>query len=364
VIPDAAGARILIVDDDPTIRDQHSRLLVAAGYEVESASDGVGALAKLPIGFDLVLLDAEMPHVDGYEVARSIREHPAYAYLPIVIVTGQTDPRGRKRATEIGVNDFIFKPIDPELLKLRCRWLVEFKRARDRLDEQNVLLRRAVERQTASLREALEETSKARRRNYVAHLDTIRRLTIAAEYKDTSTGGHIERIGRYSEVLGRTLGMTSGETDRLRHAAPMHDVGKLGIPDAILLKPGKLDDSEMRVMRSHTTLGAEILSGSPSRLLQLGETIALTHHERWDGAGYPKGLSGEDIPIEGRICAIVDFFDALSIDRPYRAAVPHTQVFRMMEDQAGGHFDPHVLGAFMRDREEFLRIQSRVGPRG
>jgi putative two-component system response regulator len=188
-------------------------------------------------------------------------------------------------------------------------------------------------------------------------------LTIAAEYKDTSTGGHIERIGRFSEVLGRTLGMTSGETDRLRHAAPMHDVGKLGIPDAILLKPGKLDDSEMRVMRSHTTLGAEILSGSPSRLLQLGETIALTHHERWDGAGYPKGLSGEDIPIEGRICAIVDFFDALSIDRPYRAAVPHAQVFRMMEDQAGGHFDPHVLGAFMRDRDEFLRIQSRVGPR-
>jgi len=349
--------RILVVDDDPVIRSAHTRIAQALGYEVETACDGIEALAKLPLDIDFVLLDGEMPNMDGFEVARKIREDPKYSYLPIVMVTGLTRPQDRRRAIEVGINDFINKPVDAQELGLRTKWLLEMKSAFDRLQDQQAELERAVDRKTSALRTALREMGEAQRRTHEAHLDTIRRLTIAAEYKDEDTARHIERIGLYSEVLARALGFSPGDVEIMLHAAPMHDVGKLGVPEQILLKPGKLDDEEWVVMRSHTTMGARILAGSDSPLLQMGEKIALSHHEKWDGSGYPNGLSGEDIAIEGRICGVVDFFDALTMDRPYRKAVPNDEVLEMMKGDSGTHFDPDVLDAFLSVLEEIKVVQ-------
>ncbi|MEX2466386.1 MAG: HD domain-containing phosphohydrolase [Gemmatimonadota bacterium] len=196
----------------------------------------------------------------------------------------------------------------------------------------------------------------ARRQTFEAHLDTIRRLTIAAEYKDVDTAGHIERIGLYAEALSRALGFSKAEAERMRHAAPMHDVGKIAIPDSVLLKPAALDEAEWAVMRSHATLGAQLLSRSPSPLLQLGETIARTHHERWDGSGYPQGLQGENIPVEGRICAVVDFYDAVTMKRPYRPAVPRKEVLQMMAQRSGEHFDPDILKTFVAIQDEVVHV--------
>jgi putative two-component system response regulator len=362
--PSSPG-RILVADDDHRVRVVHARILEEAGFVVETAADGVEAVAKLALDIDLALLDNEMPRMDGFEVAARIRGDEKYGMVPIMMVTGMTSPRERRRAMEAGINDFLDKPADPDILALRCRWLVELKRAYDRLDDHNVELQDAVEHRTAALRHALEEVTEARRLTHTAHLDTIQRLTVAAEYRDSDTAGHIERIGLYAEVMGRAVGLGAAEVERLRHAAPMHDVGKLAIPDHILLKPGKLDEAEWEVMRTHTTKGAELLAGSPSPLLQLGERIALTHHERWDGTGYPNGLRGEDIPIEGRLCAVVDFFDALTMQRPYRKAVPVGEVYRMMDEASGSHFDPYVHKTFTQQRAKIAEVRAvaleRVG---
>ena len=351
--------RILIVDDDPKVRDLHARLARSLGFATETAADGVEALAKLVLDIDLVLLDGQMPTMDGFEVARRIRATPGQRFLPIVMVTGLSGDADHRRAKEVGINDFITKPIDRDAFELRTRWLLELKEAHDRLHLQSRELERTVERRTSALREALAEMTEARRDIHLAHLDTIRRLTIAAEYKDYDTGQHIERIGLYSSVLARAVGMGPGEIETVEHAAPLHDVGKLGIPDSVLLKPGKLDDEEWKVMRSHTTLGASLLAGSESPVIRMGQTIARSHHERWDGAGYPSRLAGEEIPLEARICAVVDYFDALTMDRPYRKAVAPVTVLNMMREQSGAHFDPHLLRAFFDHMPEIESIRTQ-----
>jgi putative two-component system response regulator len=216
----------------------------------------------------------------------------------------------------------------------------------------------------AELRRALDETVDAQRATYRAHLDTIRRLILAAEYKDSEVGAHIERIGAYAELLGRGLNLAPQEVEILRYASPMHDVGKIGIPDDILRKTGTLDADEWAVMKQHTTIGARILGGSPSRLLQAGEVIALSHHERYDGTGYPRGLSGDAIPLYGRICAIADVFDALTTDRPYRARLSSEQAREVMSAGRGRHFDPALLDVFLSQREAVETIQERLAEEG
>lgn len=350
--------RVLVVDDDPEIRNVMERIVVSFGYEAETAGDGVEAIALLALGFDLILLDGEMPIMDGFEVAQRIREDARYQHLPIVMITGLTRPADRMRAIEVGVNDFVNKPVDPAELKLRAKWLIEMKHAFDQVKDRERDLQARVEQRTLALRSALEDMTEARRLTHEAHLDTIRRLTLAAEYKDELTASHIERIGLFSEALSDALGLGPSYARNMRHAAMMHDVGKLGVPEEILLKPGKLTDEEWVVMRSHTVLGQRILANSPSPLLQLGERIAISHHEKWDGSGYPYGLAGEEIPIEGRICAVVDFFDALTMDRPYRPAVKTETVLTMMRELSGSHFDPDVLSAFIDSIDRILEIQA------
>jgi putative two-component system response regulator len=353
----AVRRRVLVVDDRDDARLIQARILANLGYDVEQARDGLEALAKLELDTDLVLLDAEMPGMDGFEVAKRIRDNPRLVDLPIMMVTGLGGQEDRLRAVQAGVNDFISKPFEINELRLRTEGLLKFKDASDALKRQQADLERTVQRRTEALRHALEEMATAQRRTYDAHLDTIRRLVIAAEFKDRDTAAHIERIGRYSEVVARALKLAPGQVETLRHATPMHDVGKIGIPDTILLKPGKLTPEEWAIMQQHTIMGARILHGSPSELLQAGEEIALSHHEKWDGSGYPHGLRGEAIPLGGRVCAVADVFDALTSNRHYRDALPNETVFGMIETQAGHHFDPAVVAAFLASRDEVERIQ-------
>lgn len=350
--------RILVVDDDAAIRDSFARLVQSFGHEVETASDGIEALGKLPLDIDFVLLDAEMPGLDGFEVAQRIRGMTEYAHLPIVMVTGLTRPEDRRRALEVGINDFINKPVERDELWLRMKWLLELKTTHDRLRAHEAELELVIERKTRALRAALDEMIQARRLVHEAQMDTIRRLTIAAEFKDPDTAGHIERIGLYSEVMARKLGLSPGEVETLRHAATMHDVGKIATPDRVLLKPGKLDDDEWVVMQSHASVGGDMLAGSMSPELQMGEMIARTHHEKWDGSGYPAALAGDAIPVESRICAIVDFYDALTMDRPYRAAVPFDEVLEIMRGMGGTHFDPDLLDTFFEVFDDIRKVQT------
>lgn len=350
--------RILVADDDEMTRQLHAEFVRGFGYEVELAADGIEAIAKVGLGVDLVLTDAHMPNLDGFDVARRIRQTRTPDELPIVMVTSLDARQDRLRAYESGINDFINKPVDHTELRLRLKWLLELKSAQDQLRRSKRTLEETVELRTRDLRQALEEVTRAQRLVQEGHLDTIRRLTIAAEYKDRDTAGHIARIGRYSEVVGHAMHLAPGVVDLLLHAAPMHDVGKLGIPDQILLKPGPLTPEERAVMNTHTTIGAQILAGSTSPVIQMGERVALSHHEKWDGTGFPRGLAGEAIPIEARICAVVDFFDALTMDRPYRKAVPNDEVVRMIRRETGSRFDPQVVEVFLAVRGEIEKIQA------
>ncbi|MGA2383531.1 MAG: HD domain-containing phosphohydrolase [Gemmatimonadales bacterium] len=355
--------RVLAVDDQEESRRVLQRALTAMGYEVEVACDGIEALAKLPLGADLVLLDARMPGLDGFEVARRIRVDPEHGDLPIIMVTGLDSREDRLRALEVGVNDFIAKPFELTELRVRTESLLRLKEATDALKRHRAELEQTVAKRTADLRLALDGMAEAQRSTYAAHLDTIRRLVIAAEYKDRDTAAHIERIGLYCELVATRLNLPPGEIEIIRYASPMHDVGKIGIPDAVLLNPRKLDPDEWEVMKKHTSIGARILHGSLSPVLKAGETIAMAHHERWDGSGYPAGLSGESIPLAGRICAVADVFDALTSNRHYRDALPNETVWEMMQAERGHHFDPRVLDVFLacRDAVETIQKQSQGG---
>jgi putative two-component system response regulator len=350
--------KILVADDDEMIRTLHAEFVKGFGYDVEVASDGIEAVAKVGLGVDLLLTDAHMPNMDGFEVARQIRETRSSEELPIVMVTSLEAREDRLRAYESGINDFINKPVDNTELRLRLRWLLELKSAQDQLRRSKEVLEDTVAQRTSALRDALASVTRAQRETVDAHLDTIRRLTLAAEYKDHDTAGHIARIGRYAEVVGMAYHLRAGVVDLLRSAAPMHDVGKLGIPNHILLKPGPLDDKERAIINTHTTIGAKILSGSSSPVIQMGERVALTHHERWDGLGYPNGLYQDNIPVESRICSVVDFFDALTMDRPYRGAVPNDEVIGMILEERGAAFDPRVVDVFLEVRGDIEEIQS------
>jgi putative two-component system response regulator len=354
--------RVLVVDDDPAVRLVHGRFVEQLGYDVETAEDGVEALTKLALGVDLVLLDLYMPNMDGFEVTSKIRQHPTHGLVPIIIVTGSDREAWYPRALEVGANDVLAKPINADELRLRTRWLMELKTSHDRLSESNVRLAEAVERATASMRDALDRATESERRIRSAHLDTISRLTIAAEYKDETIAGHLLRVGLAAEFLARAVGLPTGHAEMIRHAAPMHDVGMIGIPDQILSKEGRLDDVELTLVKEHCHIGAALLAESDSPIIQMGAVIALRHHENWDGSGYPDGLVGIDIPLEARICAIVDYYDSSTMDRPYRAALPTEQVTASMKEESGIRFDPDLLDAFLTSLPELRRMQNDLPP--
>jgi putative two-component system response regulator len=331
---------VLIVDDEPQNRQLLGAMLSVLGVGWETAEDGFEALARLHPGIDLVLLDVMMPGLDGFEVARRIRANPLVGDVPILMVTALAGKPERLRAVEAGANDFITKPVDMTELRVRVSSLLKVKAAQDLLKRHHEELETLVVQRTAALSGALELA-------HECQLETIRRLAIAAESRDPHCAHHLRRVSRYSASLGRRLGLPEPEVERLGHASTLHDVGKIAIPQSILLKPGNLDAAELTQMQQHTLIGAQILSDSRSPYLQMGETIALTHHEKWDGSGYPQGLRGEQIPLAGRICAVADVFDALTTERAYKPAFSVATARRLLEEGKGSHFEPRLVELFL-----------------
>jgi putative two-component system response regulator len=348
--------RILIVDDEEPNRDLLRQMIGVFGHEAELAKDGFEALAKLQLNIDLVLLDVVMPGMDGFEVALRIRGAPETRDLPIIMVTARSGKEDRLRAVEVGANDFIAKPFDMTELKVRTASLLKMKEHQDAIKRYQLELEDTVQKRTADLRRALDEMSAAQERTHDAYLDTIYRLALVAEYKDQYTGYHIARMSQICALLARSLKLPSREVEIVRAASPMHDVGKIGIPDAILLKSGKLNAEEWEVMKRHTVIGARILSGSKSEVLQAGEIIALSHHEKWDGSGYPHGQKGEEIPIWGRICAVADAYDAITSERPYKKALSRDQALRIVIEERGRQFDPELVDLFVKNFEEISEV--------
>ena len=349
-------ARILVVDDEKANVEVLRKLLERAGYaDVVWTTDSRQAVPMFKeVEPDLVLLDLHMPHVDGFQVMEGIRPFVgAETYLPILVLTGDRDRQTRKRALSSGANDFLTKPFEVTEVLLRIRNLLETRFLHRQLARHNETLERRVRDRTRDLAEA--------------QVEILHRLALAAEYRDDVTGKHAERVGILSFLIAQALGLHPDEAKLIRRAAPLHDVGKIGIPDAILMKPGVLSEAEFEVMKSHTEIGGRILGGSRYPLLQVAREIAIHHHEKWDGTGYNPGMKGEDIPLVGRIVAVADAFDSLTHERPYKPALPREEAVAIIEEDSGSHFDPGVADAFLRivrmgRLKELERLEGPLSP--
>lgn len=328
-------APILIVDDQPSLLLLAERVLRRAGYQnVHATTDAGRAIAMFSeLRPDLLLLDLHMPVIDGFEVMEIVRSLvPPEEYVPIIILTADTTLETRRRALSSGATDFLTKPFDTTEVGLRVRNALTIRRLHRQVREQNLLLEERVLERTRDLEEA--------------RLETLDRLAAAAEFRDDATGRHTLRVSHMASELALRSGYQREQLPLFARAAALHDVGKIGIGDHILLKPGRLVEEEREQMRSHTVIGARILSGSRFETLQLAANIAMTHHERWDGFGYPHRLAGQEIPLAGRIVAIADVFDALVHDRPYKLAWPVRDAIVEIQRQAGRQFDPDIVEIF------------------
>ena len=332
-------ARIMIVDDEPGNVDLLKRVLERAGFhKLDSTNDPREAVALyVESRPDLILLDLHMPHLDGLAVMDRLNEIVEASYLPILMLTGDISPEARRDALSRGAKDFVNKPFNADEVLLRIRTLLETRFLYLQIQSQNQMLEAKVRERTRELE--------------AAQIEIIERLARAAEFRDDNTGQHTERVGQMAALLARELGLSDSEVSLIRRAAPLHDVGKIGIPDSILLKLGKLTSAEFELVKTHTTIGARILSGSRFALLRMAEEIAFSHHEQWDGRGYA-GLVGHQIPLAGRIVTVADVFDALTQKRPYKAAWPVEEAVAEIERQRGRQFDPDVVDAFLRIIEQ------------
>ncbi len=343
-------ALILVVDDQELNQRVMAAMLKPLGYGVVQARTGLEALelveATRP---DLILMDVMMPLMDGFEATRRLKANPDTMHIPVVMVTSLSEVDDRVAAMEAGAEDFLSKPVDKTELRARVRSLLKVKAYHDHMINYQRELEEEVARRTEDLRKAFARIRKV-------SLDTIVRLSRAAEYKDEDTGTHITRMSKYAVLVARGLGLNERTVESILYAVPMHDVGKIGIPDQILLKPGPLTAEEWEVMKRHTTIGARILAGADPGFLRLAEVIALNHHEKWDGSGYPRGLKGKAIPLAGRITAIADVFDALTSHRPYKKALPREKALEIVTKGRGGHFDPQVVDAFLAVKHEVFEI--------
>ena len=338
---------ILVVDDDEHHRRLLSIYLEAEGYTAREAASGAAAFACITQQRpDLILLDLILPDINGFEITRLLKANKETAGIPIVMVTGLNDRAERLRGLEAGAEEFLTKPIDRSELVVRVRNLLAVKQYADFLRHHNRLLERAVDEKTFQVRQQC--------------IATVMTLARAAEYRDETTGDHVNRISHYTVALADLLGLDSEFRDQIFYASPMHDIGKLAIPDHILLKPGSLTKNEWAIMKTHTTLGREILLNHHSPYLQMGSDIAVSHHEYWDGSGYPLGIKGENIPLAARIMVVCDVYDALRSRRPYKQAMNHDDALEVM--RRGDHrvrptqFDPQILNVFMNQHLQFKQI--------
>jgi putative two-component system response regulator len=351
------GKKILIVDDEPHNLLLLKTFLVHMGHEVAEASNGIDALKKLNADIDLVLSDVMMPGMNGFDLVRRMREIPDFDDVPVIMVTTLGDKNSRLKAVEAGAMDYISKPLDPLELRVRVDAGLRMKEKSDKIRKFQSKLADMVDQRTQALNTALAELRES-------NLDMVYRLAAAAESKDPETAAHLLRMSNYCAMLAQKLGLPGDEVDIILHASPLHDIGKIAIPDAILMKPGPLDDNEWQIMRTHTHHGARILANSPNRILQVAEEIALTHHEWFNGAGYPGGLKGVDIPLLGRLSAVADVFDALTSPRPYKAPFPAAKAADILREGRGTHFDPEILDLFLGNFDEVLAIMQKFNDSG
>jgi putative two-component system response regulator len=329
------NARILIVDDEDANVEILRRILTRAGFSrIEATTDSREA-ASLYVQHrpDLILLDLHMPHLDGHGVMDQLNEIAEASYLPILILSADLTPDARREALSRGAKDFVGKPFMQEELLLRIKTLLETRLLYIQIQTQNQLLEAKVRERTRALEEA--------------QVEIVERLAAAAEFRDDNTGQHTQRVGQMSALIAKELGLPDSQVGLIRRGAELHDVGKIGVPDAILLKMGKLTEDEFEVVKTHTSIGARILSGGKFPLLRLSEEIAFTHHERWDGSGYA-GIRGTDIALAGRIVTVADVFDALTQQRPYKPAWPVADAIAEIDRQRERQFDPAVVDAFLR----------------
>ena len=336
-------------------------MLEAQGYDVATAANGIRGVERAEtFQPDVILLDIMMPEMDGYEACMKLKEKEATGKIPVILVTALDDRASRLSGFKAGADEFLTKPVDRVELTLRLQNLLKVKEYGDFLRDYNKTLESTVHQRTLQLESAYKEVEKANEKIKTGYLDTIYRLTMAAEFKDVGTANHLRRISFYTHMVSKELRMPESFVDTIFYASPMHDIGKIGIPDAILLKSSRLSPEEFELAKTHTTIGANILHGSESDILQLGETIALNHHEKWDGSGYPRGLNGGRIPIEGRIVSIADQYDALRSLRAYKTTLSHAETVRILLEGDGRtkpeHFDPEILRIFKNMEKGFHAV--------
>ncbi len=337
---------VLIVDDQPSARTMLRHVIEGIGPAVHVSDFGnpVDALRWSENNTaDLLLLDYRMPEMDGLEFARRFRRPLARRDVPIVLISVVGDEPVRQAALDAGVIDFLVKPVRPRELRSRCKNLLQMRRQGESVKERA----RSLEQKVF---EGVQEIEQRER-------EMLFRLAKAIEYRDFGTGLHLLRMARYSELIAEEIGMSEEDVRILTMAAPLHDIGKIGVPDSILLKRGSLTDEEMAIMRKHPLIGYEILRDSQSRFIQIGAQIALRHHERWDGSGYPDGLRGEQIPLTARIVAIADVLDALTSERPYKHAWSNEEAFAYLEEHSGTLFDPSCVRVLLANQARVAEIQ-------
>ena len=340
---------IVIIDDQLTSRQVLKQLAasIAGDINVVDFANPIEALEWCTHHSpDLVLVDYKMPEMNGVEFIKHFRNDAASSHIPVIMVTSIEDKNVRYEALEAGATDFLTKPVDHHECRARCRnMLTQYSQYKIISDRSHWLERRVA-----------EATSEIRLRER----ETLLRLARAGEYRDEDTGNHVIRMAKYSRLIAEQLGFNKEDAEIIEMAAPMHDIGKIGIRDEILLKPGKLTPDEFEIMKTHTLIGHEILKDSPSQFLQMGSVIALSHHEKFDGTGYPHGKKGDEIPIEARIVAVADVYDALVSERPYKHAWSMETAIEYMERQKGKHFDPDVLNAFKAQFDAVTKIQGML----
>ncbi len=338
---------ILVIDDEPANLRLLEKMLSSQGYsQLALVQDPREALDRYrAIQPDLILLDINMPHLDGYQVMEQLKGLNDPLLPPIVILTAQHGKDYLLRALAAGARDFITKPFDLAELLMRVRNLLDVQLAHRLLHDQKNVLEDMV----------LERTEELRR----TRLQVVQRLGMAAEYRDEETGKHIMRMSHISALLARASGWSEADCELILHASPMHDIGKIGIPDAILCKPGKFEPHEWELIKTHTTIGHILLDGDDSDLMRMAREIALTHHEKWDGSGYPNGLAGDAIPQAGRIAALADVFDALTSVRPYKKAWTVEAAVNLIKENSGRHFDPELVATFLQELPGILQIRER-----
>lgn len=362
--------RIAVIDDEPINIRVVTRYLEVAGYrQFFTTTDATQAIELIRSNRpDVLLLDIMMPHVSGLDILRELRADEVLADLPVIILTAAGDRATKLAALSLGATEFLTKPVDSVELETRLKNVLRVKSQQDRLKNYAWELELEVAVRTTELVQA--------------HIEAVHCLAKAGEFRDNDTGKHVARVGRYAEIIARRLGMPEEFTERIRHAAPLHDIGKVGVPDSILRKPGRLDEEEMHIMRrhaalgrdlcesigqdaragalSHTVRGAQIVASAGSPVLRMAGVIAYTHHEKWDGSGYPRGLAAEDIPVEGRIAAVADVFDALCSARPYKPAYPVEDAVEIIRAGRAKDFDPRVVDVFIEGLEEILAVRREL----